>query len=141
MRIQIFTVGKIRLKPAAVLAQDYLSRLRHYFPIEMKTLKSAAEIFERQKNPGEEWIFLEERGKNFSSAEFAKWLEEKQLRSVKTLNFFAGPAQGWTEAVKKKADLFLSLSSFTLQHELALVVLLEQIYRAGTILKGEPYHK
>lgn len=141
MRIKIFIVGKFSLKPAASLAEGYLSRLRHYFSVEMTAVKSAEDILRKEKNPNEEWIFLDEKGKNFSSVEFAKWLENKQLHSVKSLNFFAGPAQGWPAAVKKKADGFLSLSSFTLQHELALVVLLEQIYRSCTILRGEPYHK
>lgn len=141
MRIKIFTVGKFSLKPAVGLAQEYLSRLRHYFLVEMVAVKSAEDILRKEKNPSEEWILLEEKGKIFSSTEFAKWLENKQLHSVKSLSFFVGPAQGWPVAVKKKADGFFSLSSLTLQHELALVVLLEQIYRAGTILKGEPYHK
>ncbi|MDO8528096.1 MAG: 23S rRNA (pseudouridine(1915)-N(3))-methyltransferase RlmH [Deltaproteobacteria bacterium] len=140
MKIKIFTVGKLSLKPVKVLQEEYLKRIGHYLPVEMVVLKSQKEGLEKIK-PQDQVVILDERGKLFSSMEWAKWLEGQKLHSVKNLVFFIGPAEGFEEEIKKRGNLLLGLSKMTLQHELALVVLLEQIYRACTILKGEPYHK
>ncbi|OGQ06266.1 MAG: hypothetical protein A2W61_02235 [Deltaproteobacteria bacterium RIFCSPLOWO2_01_44_7] len=140
MKLKVFTVGKLSLKPVGALSEEYLGRIQHYLPIEITNLKSSEDFF--SKLAAQDYLIaLDERGKTFSSTEFAKWLEDQKLRSVKNLVFFVGPAGGVPEEIKKRANLLLSLSTMTLQHELALVVLLEQIYRACTILKGEPYHK
>lgn len=128
------------MKPLQALIDEYARRISRYLSVEVAAVKTAADGA-MPARAGDFRIVLDERGKSFSSPAFARWLEEKKLRSVKNLVFFVGPAEGFAEAVRNKADFVLSLSPFTLQHELALVVLLEQIYRACTILKGEPYHK
>lgn len=140
MKLQIFSVGKWSLKPALILAEEYAKRISHYLPIEIKNFKSL-EICLKQKQAGDFWIFLDAKGKSFTSEDFARWIENQKMGPKKTLAFLIGPAEGFSAEAKVKADFILSLSNMTLQHELALVVLLEQIYRASTILRGEPYHK
>lgn len=133
MKIQFRYCGPWSLKPLESLASEYQKRISHYFPCELVAFK--------KKKPGEFWVLLDLRGKTFDSKAFAKWIEEKSIRSVKNICFCVGPAEGFSPADLTQADFVLSLSPMTLQHELALVVLLEQIYRACTILRGEPYHK
>jgi 23S rRNA (pseudouridine1915-N3)-methyltransferase len=83
---------------------------------------------------------LDNRGRQFTSEEFARFLDEQQSRSPQPLLLAVGPADGFSEQARKGASLLLSLGKMTLPHELARVVLLEQLYRAFTILKGHPYH-
>lgn len=125
--------------------EEYKKRLQRDFSLEIQNFKSL-EICLKQKQPSDFWIFLDAKGKSFTSEGFADWVENKKRDPHKSLVFLVGPAEGFSpegfsQEIKAKADFLLSLSPFTLQHELALVVLLEQIYRASTILKGEPYHK
>ena len=140
MKIKVFTIGRYSLKPARELIAEYIHRIGHYAPLETFSFRSVEEAIQKLKRD-DFLILLDERGKHFDSVEFAKWIEEKQNRSAKTVIFLLGPAEGFSGEAKARADLLLSLSEMTLQHELALVVLMEQIYRAFTILKGEPYHK
>lgn len=140
MKLRIFTVGKISLKPVKELIKEYSERLGYYLPIEFFSTKTLEECL-RQIRSEDCLVVLDERGQCLGSVEFSKWLEDKKLYAVKSLVFLVGPAEGVTDEIRKKANFILSLSKMTLQHELALVILLEQIYRACTILKGEPYHK
>lgn len=139
MKLQIFSVGKLSLKPAGILVEEYAQRISHYLPIEIKNFKSMEAMW--QAIGGSYHVVLDAAGKTFDSLSFAKWLDGHKIRSTKSLTFMIGPAEGFPQEFKAKADFLLSLSSMTLQHELALVVLMEQIYRACTILKREPYHK
>jgi len=86
------------------------------------------------------FVALDSRGKQLSSEELAKFIDQHQERGTQELIFAIGPADGWTDETRSQAGLLLSLGRMTLPHELARVVLLEQIYRAYTILKGHPYH-
>ena len=86
-------------------------------------------------------IVLDERGRQLGSVPFAKWIENQELNSRKCTAFLIGGADGHPPEVRAAADETWSLSAMTLQHELALVVLMEQIYRACTILRGGPYHR
>lgn len=140
MKLRLVTMAQFSLRPAKVLFEEYLQRIRRYLPIEWVSIKRKENYLKQIRN-GDKLIFLDERGQQFGSMEFAKWLEGEKLRSIKNLVFMIGPAEGFSEEARQKADLVLSLSPLTFQHELALVVLAEQIYRACTILKGEPYHK
>lgn len=135
MKIRIGYYGPWSFKPLKVLAEEYQKRIGRYFPIALSPDAGAA------KKPGEYLVALDRRGKTFDSVALAKWLEERAVYSTKSLSFLLGPAEGFLAPELEKADLVLSLSPMTLQHELALVVLLEQIYRACTILRGEKYHK
>ena len=84
---------------------------------------------------------LDSRGKQLSSEELAQFLRERQERNPAPLVFAIGPADGFSEATRGQADYLLSLGKMTLAHELARAVVLEQLYRAFTILKGHPYHR
>ena len=86
-------------------------------------------------------VLLDERGKLQRSTELAAWVRQRELSGCKHVSILIGGANGHAAAVRAAAQESWSLSPFTLQHELALVVLLEQIYRAGSILRGEPYHR
>ena len=85
-------------------------------------------------------ILLDARGRQFTSEEFAELLRDQRDRGTQNLFFAVGPANGFTDKARHSADLVLSFGKMTLAHELARIVLLEQIYRAFTILKGHPYH-
>jgi 23S rRNA (pseudouridine1915-N3)-methyltransferase len=86
------------------------------------------------------FVLLDARGRQFSSEEFAELLRDQQDRGTQNLLFGIGPADGFSNEARASADLILSFGKMTMAHELARVVLLEQIYRAFTILKGHPYH-
>jgi 23S rRNA (pseudouridine1915-N3)-methyltransferase len=85
-------------------------------------------------------VLLDPRGRQFSSGDFALWMGRMRDEGQQRLVFAIGPADGWTDTERERANLLLSLGPMTLPHELARVVLSEQIYRAFTILSGHPYH-
>lgn len=86
-------------------------------------------------------IVLDERGKAWRSLELAKWIEQKEVQGTRRASLIIGGADGHSESFRRQADECWTLSSFTLQHEIALVVLAEQLYRAYSILRKEPYHR
>jgi 23S rRNA (pseudouridine1915-N3)-methyltransferase len=86
-------------------------------------------------------LILDERGKALRSLELADWIRRRDLEGVKRASLLIGGADGHSEALRAQADACWTLSAFTLQHEVALVVLAEQLYRAYSILRGEPYHR
>lgn len=86
-------------------------------------------------------LVLDERGKAYRSLELARWIEQKDIQGTKRASLLIGGADGHSESLRKQADECWTLSSFTLQHEIALVVLAEQLYRAYSILRNEPYHR
>jgi len=130
--IKITFIGKTKDRFSQEKIQDYLQRLQKY---------QRVEIQETEKLPQEGLIILlEERGKEFTSLEFANYLQKK-IMNEKNTTFVCGPAKGFPADYLKQHSEKLALSKFTLQHELARVLFLEQLYRAFTILKKEPYHK
>lgn len=144
MKITIAWVGKGKEPATQSLTDEYLKRLGRYAEVEgvaLKDVYALANMFKGGKQRTKpRLILLDERGKQFSSEEFAGFLKEHQDRNPSPLLFAVGPANGWSEETRQAASLVLSLGKMTLAHELARVVLLEQIYRAFTILKGHPYH-
>lgn len=140
MKIKILTVGKTSLKPTAVLTEEYRKRIQPYRKLESVALKRIGD-FEKYLSPNSFLVVMEATGKMFSSERLAEWIADHEMRGTKEVCFLVGPGEGLPNSIKQKADLLLSLSPMTFQHELALVVLMEQLYRACTILKGEPYHK
>ena len=103
-------------------------------------MKKEAELFSARISDADFLVLLDERGKEFSSPELAEFLEKKISQSVKQLVFLIGGAYGFHESIQKRANMKLSLSKFTFSHQLVRVIFLEQLYRAFTIIKGEPYH-
>jgi 23S rRNA (pseudouridine1915-N3)-methyltransferase len=144
VKIKIAWIGKTKAAAVQALTDEYLKRLKHYAEVEGVALKDEAGLL-KLCGPGARpvrhaLVLLDSRGKQLSSEEFAKWLGEYQDRGSSPLLFAIGAADGFSEEARRAATLVLSLGKMTLAHELARVVLLEQIYRAFTILKGHPYH-
>lgn len=140
MKISVVTIGKLKGSSLQSLASEYIERIGHYSPFEFVNFKSE-EAFLKKLTPDDFLVVMDERGREMVSQDLANFIEERGVRSTKRLVFAIGPGEGFSEQVKRKGDLNLALSQFTLQHDMALVVLLEQIYRAFTIIRGEPYHK
>lgn len=145
MNWKIVTVGKPALPWARDGAADYFNRLNRAGKIELVTLKEGPlENVERAMlaaGEGALCVALDERGRQMRSIELAEWVRAKELASTKRVCIFIGGANGHSARLRAAVQETWALSAMTLQHELALIVLLEQIYRAGTILRGEPYHR
>ncbi len=145
MRWRLVVVGKPRLAYARDGVAEYLARLKNFAPIEVEHVKASDPVREggRLLALSEDCfrLVLDERGKVFSSRAFAAEVEKITLQPRKTCAILIGGSDGLPPCVREKADLLWSLSPMTLQHELALVVALEQLYRAQTILAGLPYHR
>jgi 23S rRNA (pseudouridine1915-N3)-methyltransferase len=144
VEIKIAWIGKTKAAAIQTLTDEYLKRLRHYADVDGVSLKdesSLLKLCEAGARPVRHaLVLLDSRGRQLSSEEFAKWLGEWQDRSSSPLLFAVGAADGFSDQARQAATLALSLGKMTLAHELARVVLLEQLYRAFTILKGHPYH-
>jgi len=156
MRMIFCWVGKTQKEPIKTLISEYLGRLRHLAPVEtvevpdmsrrrglMGASLVAAEAAEIVKvlAPGCKKIVLDERGEQFSSLDFARWLETEQIRGTRRVAFIIGGPEGMDDALLNGAHLRLSLGKMTWTHEMARVLLLEQAYRALCILRNIPYHK
>ena len=142
MKLRVCWIGKSKEPAYQALTNEYLKRISRYNPIEPQELASEEALLKAlEKNAPKPFIvLLDAGGKQLSSEEFAKFLEEHQDRGTSQMLFAIGPASGFSEAALRLANARLSLGKMTLAHELARVVMLEQIYRAYTILKGHPYH-
>lgn len=143
MKFQIYTIGKPKLKYALSGMQEYEERLRRQVDLKIIPLKAkdeSAELLARSE--GTYRIALDERGKALSTDQFVAMIDQLENRGeIKSVAFLIGGADGHSQQLRDECDVKISLSSFTLQHELALVVLLEQIYRVYSIKRGEPYHR
>lgn len=126
------------------LTREYVSRISRYQEIEANDLPSEAALVKLlERSAGRTTpvlVLLDSRGRQMTSEEFATFIEAQQTADVQRLIFAVGPADGFTNDTNRKPHKAISLGRMTLPHELARVVLLEQIYRAFTILKGHPYH-
>ena len=143
MKLTIAWIGKTKEPAVQSLTDEYLKRLSRYADAQGTALKDEAALLKlcgRDARPRHTLVLLDTRGKQLSSEEFAEFLGNHQDRNPLPLLFAVGPANGFTTAARQEANLLLSLGKMTLAHELARVVLLEQLYRAYTILKGHPYH-
>jgi 23S rRNA (pseudouridine1915-N3)-methyltransferase len=144
VKIKVAWVGKTKDAAIQSLTDEYLKRLSRYAEVDGVALKDEAALLKlcaRDARPARHTlVLLDGRGKQLSSEELAKFLADYQDRNPLPLLFAVGAADGFTEQARQSATLVLSLGKMTLAHELARVVLLEQLYRAFTILKGHPYH-
>ena len=154
MKTELILVGKTTDKHFAAGISDYASRICHYMPFsinviaELKNTKSLSEDQQRERE-GEQilkkvlssdtLVLLDERGLEYDSVGFARWLERQQLQGKRLLFVIGGP-YGFSPAVYGRADGKLSLSKMTFSHQMIRLLFVEQIYRAMTILSGEPYH-
>ncbi|MGA8299916.1 MAG: 23S rRNA (pseudouridine(1915)-N(3))-methyltransferase RlmH [Terriglobales bacterium] len=139
MKIKVAWVGKTKEAATQSLTDEYLKRISRYAEIEGVAVKDEAAILAMSAGSRCKLILLDARGKQYSSEEFAALLEREQLNAVPLL-FAVGGSDGFSDGALRVAALVLSMGKMTLPHELARVVLLEQVYRGLTILKGHPYH-
>lgn len=140
MKIIVAWIGKTKEPSIQTLTDEYLKRLAHYASIEGVALKDKSALMQLQRRTRSTLVLLDGSGKQLSSEELAKFLGDYQDRNPLPLLFAIGPADGFSDETRQAASMLLSLGKMTLAHELARVVLLEQLYRAFTILKGHPYH-
>ncbi len=146
MQFRLIVAGKPALAYAKAGVDEYLKRMSRFGGCELVTVKAGTseEVSARllEKSQGCYRIGLDERGQALGTRGFAEKLESLAMRGdVKTVAFLVGAADGHTPELRSACDLLLSLSAFTLQHELALVVLLEQLYRVASLKSGSPYHR
>lgn len=154
MKTLLLLVGKTQDKHFIAGINDYAERIGHYMPFEIKVIpelrntKSLTEqqqktqegdLLLRQLQPSDTVVLLDEHGTEHRSVEFAAWLQKKQ-NTARRLVFIIGGPYGFSEAVYKRANEMVSLSRMTFSHQMVRLVFTEQIYRACTIIKGEPYH-
>jgi len=143
MKIKVAWIGKTKEPAIQALTDDYLKRISRYTEVAGVPLKDEVAVLalargERQKER-HKLVLLDWRGKQLSSEEVAEFLKREQVQALPLLVAIGG-ADGFTEEARQPAGLVLSLGRMTLPHELARVVLLEQLYRAFTILNNHPYH-
>lgn len=146
MRIRLIVAGKPALAYAKAGVDEYLKRLSRFGSYELVTVKagSSDEVSARllERSEGCFRIALDERGELPDTRTFSSKLATLAARGeIKTVAFLIGAADGHNDALRAAADQLLALSRFTLQHELALLVLLEQLYRAASLQSGSPYHR
>ena len=136
MQFLILAAGKPALGYAREGVELYLNRLKPFGKTELKLVKDGS-----SKDVSERLLAMDERGELWTTEKLVKLARDWQMRSVRRIAFLIGASDGHTEELRSRCGHILALSKFTLQHELALVVLLEQLYRCHTILAGTPYHR
>ena len=154
MKTLLILVGKTTDRHFQAGIADYTERIGHYMPFELVTipeLKNTKSLSEDQQKaaegelilkllqPSDTVVLLDEHGRELRSIEFARWLEQKR-NTARRLIFIIGGPYGFSPAVYARANEQLSLSKMTFSHQMILLVFTEQVYRACTIIKGEPYH-
>lgn len=155
MQIKLVAIGKTDHPAIQKLVEEYASRLGFYIRFDfeiipdLKNTKSISELLQKEKEgelilkkiqPSDDLILLDERGKTFSSIEFSEYLQKKMNSGLKQLVLVIGGPYGFSEAVYARANGKISLSKMTLSHQMIRPFLIEQLYRAFTILRNEPYH-
>jgi 23S rRNA (pseudouridine1915-N3)-methyltransferase len=143
MKIRLMMLGKTRRGEAQALLEDYVRRIKHYADIEVVALREgSSSVFGKLKRDSSATVvLLDAAGKQFTSRQFAWWLGDLRDRGVRELVFLCGDADGFPEDVRNRTKQKVSLSTLTMPHEFARVVLAEQIYRAFAVLSGHPYPK
>lgn len=143
MKILLVMLGKTRRAEIRAIVDDYTARIRHYADIEIHELREGSPTMLRKIkiDAAATRVLLDAGGKQFTSQQFAKWLGDLRDRGTRELVFLCGDAAGFPEELRASAKQKISLSTLTMPHEFARVVLTEQIYRAFAILAGHPYPK
>lgn len=154
MKTNLILIGKTDNKHLLAGIEDYTNRIGHYMPFaitvipDIKNTKSLTmqqqreregELILKSLQPSDTVVLLDEKGKEMRSVEFASWIEKKQQTAHRLVLCIGGP-YGFSQAVYDRANEKISLSKMTFSHQMVRLILTEQIYRACTIIKGEPYH-
>ena len=155
MKVRLITVGKTAEQYIRIGLELYAGRIRHYLPFEMVEIpdirqasslscnqikQKEGENILKSVRPNEYVVLLDERGTSYSSVEWARDLEQKATHLSKDMVFVIGGPYGFSDEVYARADGMLSLSRMTFSHQIVRLLFIEQLYRALTIIKGEPYH-
>ena len=144
VKLKIAWVGRTKDPAVQSLTSDFLKRLGYYAEVEGMIVASEAALLKLRERsggrPAHTLVLLDSRGKQLSSEELAKFLDDHRNRNPQPLVFAVGGADGFSDTARQAASFVLSLGKMTLSHEVARVVLLEQLYRAFSILRGHPYH-
>jgi len=140
VKILIRAVGKMRDRNLSAVCDDYCTRLRRHLPVDVVEVEDDTGLL-RGLAEGTTIIALEPGGDAWTTAEFTKYLEKRMVQGTRAIAFLIGGADGLAPATVKRAERRLSLSAMTLPHRLARVLLCEQIYRAISIIRGEPYNR
>jgi 23S rRNA (pseudouridine1915-N3)-methyltransferase len=143
MKIRIVMLGKTRRPEVRAIIDDYVARVRRFAEVQLTELRedSAASLRKLALDSAATVVLLDDAGKSQTSDQFAKWLGETRDRGAREIVFLCGDARGFPEALRRRSTQKLSLSSLTYSHELARIMLVEQLYRAFAILSGHPYPK
>jgi len=155
MKVKLLLTGKTNSEYLKSGIDDYVQRLKHYLPFEMvvipelKNNKKMSEDQQKTKegelildqiNPPDFVVLLDENGKDFSSVGFSNFVSKKMLSGLKSMIFVVGGPYGFSDEIYKRSEMKISLSKMTFSHQMVRLIFVEQLYRAMTILKGEPYH-
>ena len=155
MKVALVLVGKTVNKHFVDLIDEYAGRVKHYIGFDIITIpelrntknlsaeqqkQQEGELILKQLQPGDHVVLLDEHGKEYRSIEFSKYMENKMLTVSKRLVFIIGGPYGFSPDVYDKANEKLSLSKMTFSHQMIRLIFVEQLYRAMTIMRGEPYH-
>lgn len=155
MKILFLMIGKTVDKRLTTLIDEYAERVKHYMPFDMEVIpelkntkalsaeqqkEKEGELLQKQLRDGDYIVLLDEGGKELRSIEFAVYLEKKQSQVARKLVFVVGGPYGFSPTLYKLAKEKISLSKMTFSHQMIRLFFVEQLYRAMTILRGEPYH-
>ncbi len=155
MKVQVIAIGKTISKYLSEGENEYFKRLKHYVSVEFKVipdLKNTKNITQEQQKQKEGElilnqldekdfvVLLDEKGKQYTSVEFSKFIEKKMISGLKNLVFIIGGPYGFSDEVYNRANGKISLSKMTFSHQMVRLIFFEQLYRAMTIIQGEPYH-
>jgi 23S rRNA (pseudouridine1915-N3)-methyltransferase len=155
VKITLLTIGNTDKKYLNEGVNDYVKRLSFYIPFEIKIIpdiknrntlpvglrkEKEGQLILNQVLPGDYLILLDERGTEFPSLEFAKWIEKKMIAGVRQLVFVIGGPYGFSDTIYQRSDFKVSMSQLTFSHQMVRMIFIEQLYRAMTIIKNEPYH-
>ncbi len=155
MKVLFLVIGRTVEKRLTSLIDDYVQRVKHYVPFDMEVIpelkntkalsaeqqkEREGELLQKQLHEGDYVVLLDEGGREFRSVEFADYLQKKQSVAARRLVFIVGGPYGFSPAVYALAREKVSLSKMTFSHQMVRLFFVEQVYRAMTILRGEPYH-
>lgn len=154
MKIKLLYIGKEDAAEVTAAVQNYQNKIKFYIPYEVEAIpylkntklsvdeqkKQEGQLFLKKLEPSDFVVLLDEHGKEMTSVAFSQFLQQQMLRGSKRLVFLIGGAYGFSEDVYQRGNHKISLSQMTFPHILTRLIFAEQLYRAFTILKGEPYH-
>ncbi len=155
MKLSLLVIGRTTDRHVQALIDDYTSRLQHYVPFtldvipELKNTRALsaeqqkaaeADLIRKQLQPGDHVVLLDEHGRERRSVDFAQWLQKRMATGARRIVCIVGGPYGFDSAIHQLANEEISLSQMTFSHQLIRVLFVEQLYRAFTILRGEPYH-